>query len=44
MRMSGETLREKKRKPANIEYWDGHTADRIVASLAQLNFSNTNTK
>ena len=35
-RMAGETLREKKRKPANIEYWDGHTADRIVASLRDL--------
>jgi len=36
MRMAGETLREKKRKPAHIEYWDGHTADRIVASLSTL--------
>jgi UDP-N-acetylglucosamine 2-epimerase (non-hydrolysing) len=35
-RMTGEILREKTRKPANIEYWDGHTADRIVASLAAL--------
>jgi UDP-N-acetylglucosamine 2-epimerase (non-hydrolysing) len=35
-RMAGETLREKKRKPANIEYWDGHTADRIVASISAL--------
>ena len=25
-RMAGEILREKTRKPANIELWDGHTA------------------
>jgi UDP-N-acetylglucosamine 2-epimerase (non-hydrolysing) len=35
-RMAGETLREKKSKPAKIEYWDGHTADRIVDSIRQL--------
>ena len=35
-RMAGEILREKKSKPANIELWDGHTADRIVASISAL--------
>jgi len=40
MRMAGEILREKTRKPANIEYWDGHTADRIVASICQLREGN----
>jgi UDP-N-acetylglucosamine 2-epimerase (non-hydrolysing) len=36
-RMAGEIIREKKtRKPANIEYWDGHTAARIVTSLREL--------
>ena len=35
-RMAGETLREKKSKPAKIEYWDGHTADRIVTCIKEL--------
>lgn len=35
-RMAGEIIREKKHKPANIEYWDGHTADRIVTFLQEL--------
>ena len=36
MRMAGEIIRERTRKPANIELWDGHTADRIVASIKKL--------
>jgi len=35
-RMAGEIIREKKSKPANIELWDGHTADRIVTFLQDL--------
>ena len=35
-RMAGEIIREKTRKPANIELWDGHTADRIVTSIAKF--------
>ena len=36
MRMAGEIIRERTRKPANIELWDGHTADRIVDSIKKL--------
>jgi UDP-N-acetylglucosamine 2-epimerase (non-hydrolysing) len=36
VRMAGGIMREKIRRPANIEHWDGRTADRIVASIAAL--------
>jgi UDP-N-acetylglucosamine 2-epimerase (non-hydrolysing) len=35
-RMANEILQEKTRKPANIELWDGHTADRIVTHIEEL--------
>jgi UDP-N-acetylglucosamine 2-epimerase (non-hydrolysing) len=35
-RKTGEVLRSRTREPKKIQYWDGHTAERIVAIIRRL--------